>query len=175
MPVEFRFEHFESAVFKLKAVFSPASSERVIEAMRDSMEELGLAVQAQAKGRGGLTRWPAHKPRTWTTSEPGTPPARISGDLLNSVEIKRNRQSRRLNSVWIRVGSDLPYAQVQEYGGMSSFDGAKAVFDKGPKYIPARPFMRPAYDRVMGGKSGTAARIVRDNVHRTLTSTFLRA
>jgi phage gpG-like protein len=175
MPVTFELQGLDAAVFRLKAAFGPKTSERTIEAMRNGMVELAEAVKYQAKGRGGLTRWPAHKPHTWTSSKPGTPPARISGDLLNSVEIKRNQQSRRLNSVWIRVGSDLSYARVQEYGGVSSFDEAKSVYNKGPKRIPERPFMRPAYNRVMGGKSGAAARIVKENVRRELDISFHRA
>lgn len=174
MPVEFKLQGLDAAVFKLKAALGPKTSERTIEALRRGMIELAEAVKYQAKGRGGLTRWPAHAPKTWTSSQPGTPPARISGDLLNSVQVK-SEPSRRLTNLWIRVGSDLAYARVQEYGGLSSFDKSKAVFDKRQRIIPARPFMRPAYNRVMGGSKGLADRIVRNNVRRELDIRFHRA
>lgn len=174
MPVTFELQGLDAAVFKLKAVFAPQTSDRTVSAMRDGMVELAEQIKYQAKGRGGLTRWPAHKPGTWTTSKPGTPPARISGDLLNSVEVKSS-SSRRLTNLWIRVGSDLEYARVQEYGGMASFDENKAVFNKGNKYIPARPFMRPAYNRVFGSRKGFAARIIKEHVRRELDSRFHKA
>lgn len=174
MPVTFELQGLDAAVFKLKAVFGPKTSDRTIEAMRTGMVELAEMVQYQAKGRGGLTRWPAHAPKTWTTSKPGTPPARISGDLLNSIQVKSDT-ARRLNTLWVRVGSDLEYAKVQEYGGVSSFNTDKAAFNKGPRYIPARPFMRPAYNRTFGSRKGFAGRIIRNNVRRSLTATFYSA
>jgi len=174
MPVTFELQGLDAAVFKLKAVFGPKTSDRTIEAMRDGMVELANAVKSQAKGRGGLTRWPAHAPRTWTTSQPGTPPARISGDLLNSVEVKSDA-SRRTTTLNVRVGSTLPYARVQEYGGISTFDLNKAIFNKGPQYIPERPFMRPAYNRVFGGRSGQADKIIMANVRRALDVRYFRA
>ena len=65
-------------------------------------------------------------------SRAGTPPGSKTGALKNSISI----DGKDLNKYTIRVGSDLPYAAVQEWGGMTN----NAV-------LPPRPYLRPALNK----------------------------
>lgn len=62
-------------------------------------------------------------------SAPGSPPGQVSGDLKNSINI----DITNLNKNIVTIGSDLPYAAVQEWGGMTN----NAV-------LPPRPYLRHA-------------------------------
>ena len=112
------------------------------EAAEEAVLELAKLVRGRIKGRAGLTRWPAHPKGTRTTSDPGTPPARITSNLLNSVNIDEIRgasgSSRR--KFFATVNVDAEYAWKQEEGFYNS---------EWNRDIPARPFMQPAYDWLM--------------------------
>jgi len=71
-----------------------------------------------------------------------------SGTLKRSITEKP-----RPAHLSISVGTNLPYAAMQEYGGtvrpkskkFLKFDiDGKTIFTKGPVHIPAHPYMRPA-------------------------------
>jgi len=62
-------------------------------------------------------------------SRPGTPPGSVTGALKNSITIDKTD----LNKGTITIGSDLPYAAIQEWGGTANHS-----------ILPARPYLRPA-------------------------------
>lgn len=169
MPVMVTFENVNESVFKVKAAFGDMS-ERTIAGMRDGIYELAAAVRYQAKGRGGLTRYSPPHPYGTKTPSPGDgqhPPARVTDRLLNSVEIKKDAYKRK-GTFTIDVGSNLFYARVQEYGGMAQY-GNQTV------KLPPRPYMRPAFNRVMGGRTGMGAKIINRNVRRALDIRYRQA
>jgi len=168
MPVTASFENLEDAVFKLKTDFGNMS-QRTVAGMKTGMEELAAAVKYQAKGRGGLTRYRIHPYGTKSPS-PGDgehPPARVTENLLRSVEIK-SEPTQRKGVFTIQVGSNLSYARVQEYGGSAQYGNRRIV-------LPPRPFMRPAFNRVMGGRTGMGATIINRNVKRALDVRYIEA
>lgn len=104
----------------------------------DKAVEKGVnMVTAEARkevvGAKGLTKYEKHKRGTPTPSPPGEPPAQVSMDLRRSVrafpavKIGHGKYSGYVEPV-------MPYARYQELGTAT---------------MPARPFMRPAKDRMM--------------------------
>ena len=76
----------------------------------------------------------SHPPRTRTPSNPGQPPAMISGDLMNSVKaIGPTRGSSEGYRV-SKAGATTRYARIHELGG-----------DTGRARLPARPSLQPAW------------------------------
>lgn len=76
------------------------------------------------------------------TSSPGVLTTR-SGDLFRSV-IESLQTTVDGTNIRVSIGSDLPYAAIQEYGG---FAGRRGPFKKkrGHRpFIPPRPYLRPA-------------------------------
>jgi phage gpG-like protein len=114
----------------------------------------GVAVQAAATagGRAGETaakealRIRTHKIGTRTPSQPGQPPAKVSGALARSVQRAPTKRTGpgRAESVW---GSKLIYAPVQEYGAQISarnfpqLGNPEVGFFGQHVRIPARPWM----------------------------------
>ena len=117
----------------------PRAADRVAEKAVYKLAEL---VRGRIKGRAGLTRWPAHPKGTRTTSEPGTPPARITSHLLDSVYIDdiHGAAGASRRTFFATVNVDAEYAWKQEEGFYNS---------QWNRDIPARPFMQPAYDWLM--------------------------
>lgn len=79
----------------------------------------------------------SHPRGTPTPSPPGAPPARISGDLSNSVHVDPAPEGAG-GTYRARVQSGLDYSWVQEYGG-SVGHGAT---------LPARPYIKSGRDNV---------------------------
>lgn len=79
----------------------------------------------------------SHPRGTPTPSPPGAPPARISGDLRDSVHADAAAEGGA-GSYRASVRSGLPYSWVQEHGGRV---GRGAT-------LPARPYIRSARDNV---------------------------
>lgn len=67
--------------------------------------------------------------RSTSPSRPGKPPGSVTSNLKNSITIDKTD----IKNGTIRIGSDLPYAAIQEFGGMTNH----AV-------LPPRPYLRPA-------------------------------
>ena len=65
-------------------------------------------------------------------SPPGTPPGIYTGTLKKSITTKKIEDGR------YRVGTNVKYAKMHEYGGLY-----------GNRYYPARPFLRPVYLRLI--------------------------
>lgn len=80
----------------------------------------------------------SHARGTPTPSPPGSPPARISGDLAKSV--KAHDPHREGLGHWsAETAPDTPYAAIQEVGGHAGRAGAS--------HIPPRPYMAPAVEQ----------------------------
>ena len=66
-----------------------------------------------------------------------------SGDLMNSVlqsiETKIDGQS-----LTVRIGSELPYARIHEYGGFAGRPGPFKKKEGRRPYIRPRPYLQPA-------------------------------
>jgi len=88
------------------------------------------------------------------SSPPGSPPGLRTGALRNPIQIdsSKNKGPKPM----IRVGTNLIYAPVQEFGARISaksapwlvFQVAKGVWRRAKTVIlPPRPFIRPAFAR----------------------------
>lgn len=73
----------------------------------------------------------SHSKGTPTPSAPGEPPSLVSGNLRNSIAVKGPDSIP--GGYQGQVGPTAVYGRVQELGG-------------GPRRLPARPYMQPAYD-----------------------------
>ena len=124
------------------------------DAMSDLVIGLALLTEDRIKGREGLTRWPIHAPNTPTDSLPGTPPARITQNLLNSVNVDTQdagRAGMNKRKFFASVYVDAEYALKQEEGFYNT------VWKRN---IPARPYIRPSFEWV--SSSAEADRLMRD-------------
>lgn len=77
-----------------------------------------------------------HAPGTPTPSPPGSPPARITGRLDESVRVtQRHREPGRAED---HVAPTAVYARIQELGGWTGAGHQT--------YLPPRPYVRPAVE-----------------------------
>jgi hypothetical protein len=78
----------------------------------------------------------SHPRGTPTPSAPGDPPSLVSGNLRRSVRVDGpNRHGR---TGWEgQVGPTADYGRIQELGGYTEYS-----------YLPPRPYMQPAWDKV---------------------------
>lgn len=94
-----------------------------------------------------LQRYP-HEKGTKTPSPPGQPAGLISGDLRRSVKPLPPAPSSGYR--WtVTVGGTVPYARIQELGGMAGRNLATE--------IPARPYLKPAVERLQ--ESGALSKV----------------
>lgn len=96
-----------------------------------------------------------HPPGVPTNSPRGQPPAHVTGYLLGSLSPTGPTDTGR-GFTW-QLGPTAVYSRIQELGGVCGA-GHRTT-------LPARPYMRPTYDRLLHG--GTW--------RRTLTSAWRRA
>jgi phage gpG-like protein len=68
-----------------------------------------------------------------------------SGDLFNSV-LASLESSVQSDGVTFTFGSDLPYAAIQEYGGVAGRPGPFKKKTGRRPYLPPRPYLNPAMD-----------------------------
>jgi phage gpG-like protein len=68
-----------------------------------------------------------------------------SGNLFNSV-LASLQSSVRVDGVTFTFGSDLPYAAIQEYGGVAGRPGPFKKKTGRRPYLPPRPYLNPAMD-----------------------------
>lgn len=85
-----------------------------------------------------LSRY-SHAPGTPTSAPPGGPPARISGTLRGSLNPTGPVPTG--GGFIGRLGPTAAYSRVQELGGATGRGHATT--------LPARPYMRPTYDRLI--------------------------
>lgn len=107
-----------------------AKAAKVDAATALALKRAGLVVERATKEK--LSEQGRHRPGTPTPSPPGSPPSIITGALRASV---RTEEPKRLGfgKYELMVGPTMVYARVQELGG-------------GPRNLPARPYLRPAYE-----------------------------
>lgn len=96
----------------------------------------GHEIEREAKRQLGLK---SHKAGTDTPSAPGEPPALVTGTLRRSIQVEGPRPLGMGGWV-VRVGPTVIYGRIQELGGMTGRGHAAR--------LPARPFMKPAFDAV---------------------------
>lgn len=93
-----------------------------------------VVADAVARETQRLLELKSHPRHTPTPSRPGEPPARISGDLRDSVHAEHPLTAGY--TVAVSVISDLDYSDIQEHGGRAG-RGHRSV-------LPARPYAKPA-------------------------------
>lgn len=99
-----------------------------LETVALAVKQAGLALERNAKIT--LTQSGRHRPGTPTPSQPGSPPAIITGSLRASVKTGSPTKIG-FGTYMVQVGPTMVYGRVQELGG-------------GPNNLPARPYMAPA-------------------------------
>jgi phage gpG-like protein len=93
-----------------------------------------MGKQAEQEVKRQLTKR-SHSRGTPTPSPPGQPPAKISGDLADSVEATAPRSGGAYR--WTtEVGGHTVYARIQGMGGMTGRNHATTP--------PPRPYLEPA-------------------------------
>lgn len=65
-----------------------------------------------------------------------------TGKLAESIRILSQSKVRSGTKAHVTIGSRLPYAAIQEFGGWNNLG----------KYIPARPYLIPAIEEVMNDR-----------------------
>jgi phage gpG-like protein len=68
-----------------------------------------------------------------------------SGNLFNSV-LASLQVAVNADSIDLSIGSALPYAAIQEYGGYAGRPGPFKKKTGHRPYLPARPYLQPAMD-----------------------------
>lgn len=106
-----------------------------LETVALAVKQAGLLVERNAKIK--LTESGRHKQGTPTPSNPGNPPAIITGALRASVTTTSPTRIG-FGAYMVQVGPTMIYSRVQELGG-------------GPSNLPARPYMAPALDASTAG------------------------
>ena len=92
----------------------------------------GNAKQSIEMSSGQYKKYPGRKEHPHWSSPPGTPPANDLGELANSIESKMTGRTSAEVNVHAKYGIPL------ELGWMS----------RGGNHVPARPFLRPAVEKV---------------------------
>lgn len=95
------------------------------EATHEAAEVVATAIQHNLQLK-------SHPPHTPTPSAPGEPPAKISGNLMESVHVEGPATVGAKS--FARVGPTAIYGRIQELGGIAG-RGA---------HLPARPYVAPA-------------------------------
>ncbi len=90
-----------------------------------------------------------------------------TGTLARSIHVLSQSPEQ------VEVGTNLEYAAPQEFGAVIApvnaqylrFEaGGEVVFTRGPVYIPAQPYMRPAFEAERGAAIREVAAAIRDMV-----------
>jgi hypothetical protein len=92
----------------------------------------GNAKQSIEMSSGQYKKYPGRKEHPHYSSPPGTPPNNDLGELANSIQSKMTGKTSAEVSVGAKYGIPL------ELGWMS----------KAGNHVPARPFLRPAVEKV---------------------------
>lgn len=81
----------------------------------------------------------SHLQHTRTPSQPGQPPSKIDGSLVDSVKVPT--PTAVPGHVSARIGPTAVYSRIQELGGMTGRGGRVK--------LPARPYLRPAVEKTV--------------------------
>jgi hypothetical protein len=115
-----------------------------LDSYQKNLRQLSVAVGNAAAGiegnakdsimmsSGQYKKYPGRKEHPHWSSPPGTPPANDLGELANSIESKMTGRTSAEVNVHAKYGIPL------ELGWMS----------RGGNHVPARPFLRPAVEKV---------------------------
>ena len=93
-----------------------------------------------------ILRTYTHPEGTPTTSPPGQPPALVTGTLMRSVKPRGPYPGKRRYTYRGTVGPTAVYARIQDLGGRVRIRNRGRTYAR----LPARPYARPATDRVRG-------------------------
>jgi phage gpG-like protein len=97
-----------------------------------------VAHRAEAAAKQELAR-KSHKKNTPTPSQPGEPPATVSGSLMRSIQVQGPTGLGGMYSA--STGPTMIYSRIQELGGAAG---------KGHRVaLPARPYMAPALAKTL--------------------------
>ncbi len=88
----------------------------------------------------------SHTRGTPTPAPPGSPPSQVTGALGRSVVTRIFGNGR------VEVGATAPYARVQELGGGNN--------------LPARPYLKPAYEKSIREAHAAALLVIRAELLR---------
>lgn len=94
----------------------------------------GLAAHIVERHTKDLLRRTSHTRHTPTPSQPGEPPALVSGSLMRSIAVEG--PTGIAGTFRASVGPTLIYGRIQELGGVTGRGHAS--------HLPARPYLRPA-------------------------------
>jgi phage gpG-like protein len=92
-----------------------------------------------------------------------------SGALLNSIlesvqtGIDPPSPNSSTTAITVQMGSPLPYARIQEYGGVAGRATFKKPDGKRP-YLPPRPYLQPAFADIQAALPG----VLQEAVNRAL-------
>ena len=119
------------------------STTKTVQGFSLQMIRTAAAIQVATRKSGDVVKQNAqtvlsahgsHLPGTKTPSNPGNPPAMISGQLLDSVEAGPVIR-KGFKTYTVAISPNTVYARIQELGGLSGRNLATLT--------PARPYMRP--------------------------------
>lgn len=82
--------------------------------------------------------------KTWRASRPGEPPATRLGDLRRSYKVGKLEETA--GRVSVKLGSNLPYAPLLEYGTRR--------MDERPHLFPAMVIAQPRFAQILRGEWG---------------------
>ncbi|MGW2920425.1 hypothetical protein ACWDBF_21540 [Streptomyces angustmyceticus] len=106
-------------------------------ATRSATAKAGHVIEASIKEK--LTT-SSHRKGTPTPSAPGEPPSLVTGTLRRSIKVVGPHPLGMAR--WeAQVGPTAVYGRIQELGGPTGRGGATE--------LPARPYVAPAYERVI--------------------------
>lgn len=98
-----------------------------------------------------ILRTYTHPEGTPTTSPPGSPPALVTGTLMRSVKPRGPFPGKKRYTYRGTVGPTAVYSRIQELGGRVP-NRRRREFgpqtERGYTRLPARPYVKPATDRV---------------------------
>jgi phage gpG-like protein len=120
---------------------APRVMVEVHRALKDLMYQGAQNVQRYFAGsgpKGGPTT-------TLLTSRTGA----LLHSILDSIEtgIDPPSPSDSTTAISVQIGSTLPYARIQEYGGVAGRATFKKLGGRRP-YLPPRPYLQPAFDEI---------------------------
>src|SRR5260370_18736051 len=141
------------------ATLGPRVMVEVHRALKDLMYQGAQNVQKYFAGSG-----PKGGPTTdLLTSRSGA----LLNSILQSIEtgIDPPSPGAGTTQISVQLGSQLPYARIQEYGGIAGRATFKKPDGKRP-YLPPRPYLQPVFDELQTALPG----LFQDALSRALRS-----
>ena len=130
---------------------------RLIEQIRDNAEDCVLKAAIVLQGAIKIRMGGHGLGKSGRPSPPGQSPAVQTGALRRSIQVDTKDVAKRLTA---HVGSALPYARIQEFGGTIKAKKSPYLFFRMPDgsfrrvksvRLPARPYMRPGLKKAKAG------------------------